>query len=266
MGSNKFIRRILVPLATLVTVIVNLSIDAIRPNGLTTAQISDSFPNFFVPAGYVFAIWGIIYIGLIAFTIYQALDKQLDNPRLQAITPLYLLSCVFNIAWLFSFQFGQFGLSMVMMIGLLLCLIGCYLRLGTGRPGTGRTQVSNSERWFARVPISIYLGWITVATIANATQFLVFLKWNGFGIAQQTWAVIMIAVAVVVALLMLLRHRDVAYLLVLVWAIAGIGMKQAAVPAVSTPAWIATAIVAIFAIAALVMRRPAGDSNTQLSG
>ena len=260
MGNNKSIQRILVPLATLVTVIVNFGIDIVRPNGVTTAQISDSFPNFFVPAGYVFAVWGIIYIGLIAYTIYQALNKQLNNPRLQAIAPLYVLGCACNILWLIAFHYGQYAISMIMMTGLLLCLIGCYVRLGTGG-----AQVSNSERWFARIPISIYLGWITVATIANATQLLVFLKWDGFGIAQQTWAVIMIAVAVVVALLMLLQRRDVAYLLVLVWAIAGIGVKQAAVPAVSTPAWIAAAIVAVFAIAALVMRRPANPPAAQLA-
>ena len=250
MGNSKFVRQVLVPLATILTIAINLGIDVIRPNGVTTAQISDSFPNFFVPAGYVFAVWGVIYLGLIVYTIYQALNKHLDNPRLQAITPLYLLSCVCNVAWLFSFHFGVFGLAMVLIVGLLLSLIGCYLRLGTGR-----TLVSNGEFWGARVPISIYLGWVTVATIANATQFLVFLKWDGFGISQTTWADIMIAVAVIVAALMWLRHRDVAYLLVLVWAIAGIGNKQASVPAVSTVAWIATAIVAILAVAALFLRK-----------
>jgi len=252
MANHKFTRQILVPLATLITIVVNVGIDRVRTDGVTTAQISDSFPNFFVPAGYVFAVWGIIYIGLIAYTIYQALDKNLDNPRLQAIAPLYLLSCVCNILWLIAFHLGQYGLSMIMMTGLLLCLIGCYLRLRQDN-----IKPSRSEFWLARTPISIYLGWITVATIANATQLLVFLKWDGFGIAQETWAVIMIAVAVVVALIMALRQRDVAYLLVLVWAIAGIGVKQAAVTTVATPAWIATAIVAVFAIAAVVMRRPA---------
>ena len=112
------------------------------------------------------------------------------------------------------------------------------------------------KRTFAHVPFSIYLGWVTVATIANATQLLVSINWNGFGIAQETWAAIMIALAVVVALLMFIRQRDVAYLLVLVWAIAGIGVKQAVVLSVSTPAWIAVVLIALFAVASLFVRRP----------
>ncbi len=249
MGSNRVVRQFLVPLATILTIAANSLINVLRLNGFATGEISDSFHNFFVPAGYVFSIWGVIYIALIAYAFWQALPAQLNNPRLQAIAAPFLLSCVANVMWLGFFHFLQFGASMLMMIVLLFALIAIYLRLR--RDGEGATN----ERAFAHVPISIYLGWITVATIANATQLLVSVNWDGFGIAQETWAAILIAIAVVVALLMFIRQRDVAYLLVLVWAIAGIGVKQAAVASVSTPAWIAVALIAIFAVASLFVRR-----------
>lgn len=255
MGRNKFVRQILVPLATILTIAGNTLINALRLNGYATGEISDNYPNFFVPAGYVFAIWGVIYIAIAAYAIWQALPKQFDNPRLQAIAPLYLLSCALNLVWLVCFHFLQFGAALLVIVLFLLTLIAIYLRLRqVDAPST--TPVSRNEFWFARVPFSIYLGWLSVATIANATQLLVALGWDGFGIPQETWAVIMIAAAVVIAVLMFATQRDTAYLLVLVWAIAGIGVKQAVVPAVSMPAWIAVAIIAVLAVATLIRRPP----------
>lgn len=252
MGSNRLFRMLVLPAITLVMIVVNSIAGAAGINGIRTGAISDQYPNFFVPAGYVFSIWGVIYLGLIAYAIWQALPVQQDNPRLQAIAPLFVLSCLANIAWLFSFHFYQFGLAMVMMLALLGLLIACYLRLGTGV-----SPASTVETAFARVPFSIYLGWITVATVANATQWLVSLGIREFlGIPEATWAAILIVIASVIGLLMFLRHRDAAYLLVLAWAFAGIGVKQAAVPAVSIPAWVATAFIAVLALVSLIPRRP----------
>lgn len=252
MGSNRLFRVLVLPAVALVMIVINSIAGASGINGIRTGDLSDQYPNFFVPAGYVFSIWGIIYIGLIAYVIWQALPKQMDNPRLQAIAPLFVLSCLANIAWLFSFHYYQFGLSMVMMIVLLGLLILCYLRLGTGV-----TPVSAAETWLARVPFSIYLGWITVATVANATQWLVSVGIRDFlGISEAAWAAIMIAIASIIGMLMFVRHRDTAYLLVLAWAFAGIGVKQATVPAVSIPAWIATLAMAALALATLFIRRP----------
>lgn len=252
MGGNRLFRMVVLPAVTLVMIAINSIAGASGINGIRTGSISDQYPNFFVPAGYVFSIWGVIYLGLIAYVIWQALPAQQNNPRLQAIAPFFVLSCLANIAWLFSFHFYQFGLAMVMMVVLLLLLIACYLRLGTGV-----TPASASEIAFARVPFSIYLGWITVATVANATQLLVSLGIRDFlGIPEATWAAIMIVIASIVGLLMFLRHRDAAYLLVLAWAFAGIGVKQASLPAVSTPAWITTAFIAVLALIAFIPRRP----------
>jgi hypothetical protein len=252
MGSNRFFRMLVLPAVALIMIVINSIAGASGINGIRTGSISDQYPNFFVPAGYVFSIWGIIYIGLIAYVIWQALPAQLGNPRLQAIAPLFVLSCLANIGWLLSFHYYQFGLSMLLMIALLVLLILCYLRLGTGV-----TPAPIAETAFARVPFSIYLGWITVATVANATQLLVSLGIRDLlGIPEATWAPIMIVIASVIGLLMFLRHRDTAYLLVLAWAFAGIGVKQAALPAVSVPAWIATVAMAALALIALFVRRP----------
>jgi len=136
------------------------------------------------------------------------------------------------------------------MLVLLGSLIAIYLRLGTGL-----TQVSRSETWMVRVPFSIYLGWITVATVANATQLLYFLGWNGGALGPEVWTVIMLAVATVIAWLVAITRRDVAYLLVLVWAFIGIASKHAGTPVVSTAAWVATALVLVAAIWSLVRGR-----------
>ncbi len=262
MGNNKFIRQVILPLVTALTIAANLGVDAVRLNGVSTAQISDSFKNLFVPAGYVFAVWGVIYIGLIAYSVYQALPAQLANPRLKAIVPLYLLSCVANVLWLTFFHFYQFGLAMIMIVVLLLCLIGCYANLRSIQtlqtsqtlqtPQAPQRPADTREVWFAHVPFSIYLGWVTVATIANATQFLVFLKWDGFGISPETWTVVMIAVGVFMGLVMFATQRDVAYLLVLAWAFSGIGYKQAGLFMVARPAWVALGFMVMLAIAAAV--------------
>lgn len=249
------LRRILNIVAVVVTIAMNSLANIIPFNGQNTGQISDKFQVFFVPAGYVFSIWGVIYLGLVVFAVYQALPAQRDNKTLAAITPLFLISCVANSVWLLLWHYNQFPLTLVFMIALLLCLIGIYVRLDIGRG-----PVKPAVKWMLNLPFSIYLGWVTVATIANVTDVLDFVKWNGFGIGGETWAVIMLVVALVVAGLMAYTRGDVAYLLVLVWAFAGIGVKQAPVALVSNAAYIAAAVAAVFAAGGWLLRRRAGPA------
>lgn len=215
------IRQIVNVLATLVVLIVNYLANALPLNGLSTGDISDRFDVYFVPAGYVFAIWGLIYLALIAFSIYQALPGQRDNARLRRMGYLYALSAVFNITWLFLWHYEVFTFTLVAMVGLLLSLIAIYLILGTGR-----TEVSRAETWFLRVPFSLYLGWITVATIANATSSLDYLNWNGWGLRPDLWAVIMLIVAAALTTLVSVSRGDIAYVLVITWAFIGIQIKH----------------------------------------
>jgi len=245
-------RQIAVVLTVLVTITINVLANALPLNGLNTGEISDRFQVYFVPAGYVFSIWGLIYIGLIAFAIFQALPSQRENPRLRSTGWWIALGGIANSVWIFFWHYELFPLTLIAMLVLLATLIITYLRLGTGR-----TKVSTAETWAVRVPFSIYLGWITVATAANITDVLDYWNWNGFGIAPELWMGIVLLAVLVIATLMAFTRRDVAYALVLLWALAGIGIKHAAVAAVVIPTWITFGLVALTLIAAFFSRRPA---------
>jgi len=249
--KKDILRQVVNVLAVLVTIAINGLANALPLNGLNTGEISDRFKVYFVPAGYVFSIWGLIYLALIGFAIYQALPAQRENPHLRRIGYLFALSCVANIVWLFLWHYEVFPLTIVAMLALLALLIAIYLRLGIGR-----TRVSAAATWLVHVPFSIYLGWITVATIANATSLLDFLKWNGWGISPEAWAVIMLVVGAGVASAVSLTRGDIAYMLVIVWAFAGIAVKHAATPLVASAAWAMTAVVAVMlVVGALLSRR-----------
>jgi len=235
-------------LAVVVTIVVNGLANALPFNGQTTGAISDRFHVYFVPAGYVFSIWGLIYLGLILFCIYQALPGQRENPRLMRIGYLFALSCVANVIWLFLWHYEQFPLTLVAMVALLLSLIAIYVRLGIGRAASYST-----ERWFVDMPFSVYLGWVTVATIANVTDVLNYLKWDGWGISPEAWTVIMLLAATGIAAVMGLTRGDIAYMLVIVWAFAGIAVKQAQIPVVATAAWIGTGLVVLTLAASMIL-------------
>ncbi len=223
-----------------VALVVNGMANAIPLNGQTTAAVSDKFPVYFVPAGYVFAIWGVIYLGWIAFVVYQALPAQRENPRLQRIGWLFALSCVANASWIFLWHYEYFPLTAVVMLSLLALLIAIYLRLDIGRQ-----RVSTVEKWCVDIPFSLYLGWISVATIANVTDLLYYWKWDALGIAPETWAVIMLLAASAIALAVALTRADVAFLLVIVWSFAGIAVKQGSVPLVANTAWVMAALAVL---------------------
>jgi len=246
------LRQISVVLTILATIVVNALANTLPINGLNTAQISDRFKVYFVPAGYVFSIWGLIYLGLIAFAIFQALPSQRENPRLRATGWWVSLGGLANIAWIFLWHHELFPLTVIAMLVLLGSLIITYLRLEIGRG-----VVSTAEKWAARLTFSIYLGWITVATIANITDLLDYLKWDRFRIAPEIWMGIVLTAVLVIAALMNITRRDIAYGLVILWALAGISVKHADIQVVAIPAWITFGLVAISLVLALLLpRRP----------
>lgn len=236
--------------AVLATIVINGLANALPLNGQNTGEISDRFQVYFVPAGYVFSIWGLIYLGLILYGIYQALPSQRDNPRLARIDGLFILSCIANIVWLFLWHYNYFGLTLLAMLALLGFLIAIYLRLGIGL-----TEVSTAERWLVHVPFSIYLGWVTVATIANVTSVLDYWNWSGWGISDPVWAVIMLAAGTVIASLVALRRGDVAYMLVIIWAFVGIAVKHAGTPLVAGAAWVASIVAGIMLVVGVILHR-----------
>jgi benzodiazapine receptor len=244
------VRQSLVVLAVLAVIAVNALSEILPLNGLSTATISDSFKVFFVPAGYVFSIWGVIYLALLAFAAYQALPAQKDNPRLGTVGYLFLLSAVANIGWIFLWHYQLFVWTLVAMVSLLIVLIAIYLTLGIGR-----SKVSLWEKLFAHVPFSLYLGWITVATVANVTDVLKYLNWDGWGLSPELWAVLMLVVATVIASAVVFTRLDVAYLLVIAWAFVGIAVKQSATPAVAVTALAMVAVVLAVMVVSQVLVR-----------
>jgi hypothetical protein len=244
------LRQIAVIVTILATLVINVLANALPLNGLNTGQISDRFKVYFVPAGYVFSIWGLIYLGLIAFAVFQALPSQRENPRLRASGWWISLGGLANGVWIFFWHYEQFPLTLIAMLGLLGTLIITYLRLGIGR-----TTVPAAETWAARLPFSIYLGWITVATVANVTSLLDYLKWDGFGVAPEIWMGIVLTAVLVITALMNFTRRDVAYTAVILWALAGISVKQAAVPGVAIPTWIIFGLVALTLAGAFFLQR-----------
>ena len=246
------VRQLANALSVALALTVNILASTLPLNGQNTGEISDRFQVYFVPAGYVFSIWGLIYIGWIAFSIYQFQPAQKENPRLRNLGYLFALSGIFNAAWLVCWHYNLFGLSVLVMLTLLGLLIASYLKLNVGR-----VFVSAAEKWSVDIPFSVYLGWISVATVANVTDWLYLVKWSGFGIAPQVWAVIMLLVASVLGLLMTLMRRDSGYVFVLVWSFAGIAVKQAAEPLVANSAWIAALIMLGLAVYSLIQRRQA---------
>ena len=244
------ISQIFTILVTLLTITVNVLANALPLNGLDTGEISDRFDIYFVPAGYVFSIWGLIYLGLLAFTIYQALPSQKDNALLQKIYPAYWIGSLANIVWLFLWHYEVFSLTLAAMLTILASLLYIYVQISKADSNLDRNQ-----KWLVKLPFSIYLGWISVATIANVTQVLFFFNWGGWGIAPEVWAVIMLAVATLLGLLMLWREYDIAYTLVLVWAFIGIANSQAETALVANTAWLVSSLLVIALIFAFFFKR-----------
>ena len=249
------INQIFTILVTLLTITVNVLANALPLNGQDTGEISDRFNIYFVPAGYVFSIWGLIYLGLIAFTIYQALPSQKDNELLKKIYPAYWIGSLANIVWLFLWHYNIFSLTLVAMLTILASLLFIYVQISKVSTGLNRNQ-----KWLVKLPFSIYLGWISVATIANVTQVLFFFEWGGWGITPEVWAVIMLLIATILGLLMMWRERDVAYALVLVWAFTGISNSQADTALVANTAWVVSGIL-VFALIVISFYRRSAQRN-----
>ncbi len=196
-------------------IFVNMMATLIPLNGRTTAQISDSLPNLFVPAGYVFSVWGLIYLGLIAVCVSQFMK----NPAKMKPTfwEFFFVATVTNILWIIAWHYGYRLASLMVMVALLISLIAMYLQ------SAGQKKMTR----LITVPMSIYLGWISVATIANAAVVFKFeFGFTGAGLSEGVWAGLMILIAGFLAVLILKSHRDWIYSLVILWAVIGILVKN----------------------------------------
>lgn len=227
-----------------VVVVANALATAIPLGGKTTGELSDLYPNLFVPSGLTFAIWGVIYLLLGIYVVYSlicsARKSGPDAGFMESMGILFLITCIANTGWIFSWQYRVLPLSLVCMLILLLSLIFIYVRLNVRR-----SSANNAEKYMVHLPMSIYLGWITIATIANVTALLVYYNWNRFGISELTWTVVMISVGIVLGLVFAFYRKDIFYTLVVDWAVLGILIKRTAVDSSTTQAVIVTTIVGI---------------------
>ena len=256
--GGDYLRQFAVIVITLVTISVNGLANALPLNGIETGDISDKYATLFTPAGYVFAIWGVIYLGLLAYMVYQALPSQRTNARLRAVGWWYVLGNLANTIWIFAWHWEQFLPSLALIVVLLVSLIMVYLRLAPARQVPG--LVSRGEWWTSHLPLSIYLGWVSVATVANAAVYLTSIGFEGGLLSPAVWTVLLLLVATALGLFFLRGWRDVAYVGVLVWAFAGIAVNQSDVMLVSWTAAGLAGLLAVLAVATLFVGRDANNS------
>jgi len=252
MRRNIIIFSILNLLGYIATVVVNILATTLPINNMTTGDLSDRYPNLFVPAGLTFSIWGLIYLLLAIFVVYQLrIVMKKDTQReeiIEKIGHFFFISSLANIGWIFAWHYLLVPISLLFMLVLLGSLIVIYLRLGIGT-----STASKAERYLIHLPFSVYLGWITVATIANVTTLLVDRNWGALGLGEQFWAVLVIVVAIVITMRILLTRNDIFYALVVDWALLGILIKRLSVDDVPDSAVVAAAITGLVLISIVII-------------
>lgn len=210
-------------LGLVVALVCNGLANALPLNGLDTGELSALYPNLFVPAGLTFAIWGVIYLWLVLLVGYGfalVTSERTRNP-LTLLGPWFSVNCLANAAWIFAWHWQLVPVSLAIMGALLASLIAMYSRLGVG---TEPAPVA--DRWLVHAPISVYMGWITVATIANVTTVAVDLGAPAFGTVPAVLTIGVMATAVGITARILWARRDLLYALVVIWAFIGIYLKR----------------------------------------
>jgi len=225
----KFITRVIIQIGIILgfigTVVVNVLSSIGKINNIDPGTLSDLLPNLFVPSGLTFSVWGLIYIGLAALAVYSTVilfkKKDEDSYFIDKMGIEFIVASIANIAWIFLWHYQFVGFSLIAMVVLLASLLTMYIRLKIGR-----SDASKTEKWLIHIPISLYLGWITIATVANVTALLVDIGWSGFGLTEVYWTNLMILIATIITILILYFRKDIAYSLVVIWALVGIILKR----------------------------------------
>ena len=201
--------------------------------GLTIGEISNTLLGgvLVTPANYAFAIWGLIYLGLIGLGIYQLQKSQRTHRDFRKLGYLLVVSSMAQILWVFLFQWRFFGLSLGAMVVILLPLIAAYRTLGVGKK-----LVPLKFKWLVHIPTSIYLAWISVATIVNVAIALYATSWSGWGIPPEIWTAGMVVVAGFLGAIVVWRRRDLAFPGVVVWALVAIAIRHTEIPTIAIAA------------------------------
>ncbi|MGY5873697.1 MAG: hypothetical protein RTV72_15725 [Candidatus Thorarchaeota archaeon] len=241
-------------IAVVFTIVMNSLANIIKFNGVTTGEVADNFLNYFTPLGYVFAIWGVIYVLQMVFIFYQARSSEVSADYLGKIGYLYLIAGLLNITWLivFHYSFGNSALLIwtePLIVGLLIVLLYTYVKLEIGVK-----EVPLKEKLAVHLPVSVYVGWISLATIANTASVLV----TNIVIpleVQYLWTAIVLIVALIITSLMIVLRRDIGYALVVIWAAPGIALKWTSIPIIFWSATLVTIIIVILLILVPLVRK-----------
>ncbi len=231
----------------IIVIAVNFAANAVPIGGQRTGDVSAKYASLFTPAGYTFSIWGVIYLALGCYVVYQALPAQQGNAVLARIGTMFNLSCLFNVAWLFTWHYELLAVALLLMIVLLLILVRIYRGFEIYenlRP--------DSERLFVHLPFSLYTAWICVAAIANASAMQTALVWNDIGMSAASWTLLKLSLAGCVGAAVILLRRDVIFGIVIVWASFGIANGQTGTAGVSGGATAIGALTGLLCLFELV--------------
>lgn len=237
-------------IAFIAVVVINMLAVLLPINGVTPQDISDAYANLFAPAGITFSIWSVIYVLLALFVLYGlGLFKGKKGASLEAVRrigPFFILSSAANVAWIFSWHYKIIPLSMALMVVLLVTLIMAYLRIR-------REPLTGKEKGFVLLPMSVYFGWITIATVANATVLLVSLGVDSMGPSAEMWTIIILIVALAIGAAVILKFKDIAYGIVLAWAYLGILIKHMTEPFAGKYPGVVTALIILLIAGVIVI-------------
>ncbi|MEJ2202788.1 MAG: tryptophan-rich sensory protein [Gemmatimonadota bacterium] len=217
-------------------------------SGESIGVIANRYRSYFLPADYVFAIWSLIYLMLLVFIVYQALPGNRARPVLRRVGWWWSVNGVLNIAWVTTFSFGLFGLSLIIMLGLLGTLIGIHVRVGLDE------HLTWSERVSVSYPFGLYLSWICIAVIANTFQFVTYMEWSWLGIHRPVWSAIMAVVATAVSIVVVWKRGLWIFPLVVAWALAGIAVRFGDIPVIARTGWAMVALALVTVPVALRFR------------
>jgi len=204
-------------LALLGVLTINALANILPINGMNTGEVSALYPSLFTPAGFTFSIWSVIYLLLIGFIIVQFSIQS--KTYFTELSLWFLASCIFNISWILVWHYHLIYASVLIMLLLLFSLTRIFLLLQPHELNSWK------EKLFIKLPVTFYLSWICVATIANISTLLVSLSWDGGILSPSVWTITMISIASVVGIFITERYREPAFLLVLIWAFFGIYSK-----------------------------------------
>lgn len=225
--------------------------DIFATTDMSVGEISDMYFGevLIIPAGYAFSIWGLIYLGVLALAVVQALPGYGDNPHFEEARIPLIANMACNFAWVATWQSLLFPIATVILV--LQLATGVWLYYALGIPS--RPAHSTLEEWI-RFPISVYVGWLTLATVVGVSTLFHFWEWGAWGLSYAAWASIMLAISAVIGFVLTLRWEDPVYGLVFIWGYAAVALRPDQVGVVIATAVVLGVLFAVVIVVQLWMR------------